>query len=203
MKLLSIMIIVALGCLYGSLSAGLEIKVSDLRCEYLINPMGIDIDLPRLSWQLESKQRGQIQTAYRVLVASSRENLAKDIGDLWDTDKIESDQSIHVVYQGKTLQSRSRCYWKVMVWDKDGVASAWSETALWTMGLLNVSDWQAKWISTEVVQLPGSSVPIPDSTDAVYIRRTFTLKASPESDCGLCERAGLLRALCEWKESRR
>ena len=123
-----------------------QFEVSDLTCEYLKNPIGIDILAPRLSWKLTSGERGQKQTAYRVLVASSEAQLADNTGDLWDTGKIESGQSVHIEYNGKPLQSRMQCYWKVMLWDADGKSSDWSEPATWTMGLLAESDWQAKWI---------------------------------------------------------
>jgi len=123
-----------------------DVTVKDLRCEYRVNPLGIDVVKPRLSWVLESSRRGQKQNAYRVLAASSKENLKKNKGDLLDTGKVQSDQSIHVEYSGKPLKSRMRCYWKVKVWDKDGKDSAWSQPARWSMGLLSPSDWQAQWI---------------------------------------------------------
>ena len=138
--------IVASGCLYNSVSAADNTRVTDLRCEYLANPLGVDADKPRLTWQLESGTRGQKQTAYRLLVASSPEKLKNNIGDLWDTHKVNSDQSIHVAYDGKELKSRVQCFWKVCVWDKDHKASSWSEPAEWSMGLLKPEDWKAKWI---------------------------------------------------------
>ncbi|MCF7976208.1 MAG: family 78 glycoside hydrolase catalytic domain, partial [Phycisphaerae bacterium] len=123
-----------------------SIKVTDLRCETLTNPLGIDATRPRVSWKLESDTRGQKQTAYRLLVASSRDKLDKNLGDLWDSGRVTSDQSVHVAYHGKTLESRMQCFWKVMVWDKEGRASGWSELARWSMGLLQPDDWSAQWI---------------------------------------------------------
>jgi len=117
-----------------------------LRCEYRVNPLGIDIAEARLSWVLESNQQGQRQTGYHIIAASSEEILKSDQGDLWDTGFIESDRSTHVVYRGKVLGSRMRCYWKVQVRDKQGRESGWSEPAMWTMGLLEASDWKAEWI---------------------------------------------------------
>jgi alpha-L-rhamnosidase len=96
-----------------------------LRCEYLDNPLGIDTTQPRLSWVLESTERGQKQTAYQILVASKEGLLKSDKGDLWDTGTVKSDQTVQVVYAGKPLPSYQRCYWKVRVWDKDGKASAY------------------------------------------------------------------------------
>jgi len=127
-----------------------EVSVSNLRCEYLVNPLGIDAVKPRISWVIESEHRGWKQGAYRVLVASSAADLRADIGDLWDSGKVASDQTAQVEYQGKTLDSRVQCWWKVQVWDRDGRASKWSEPAAWSMGLLNRADWQAHWISDGV-----------------------------------------------------
>jgi len=112
-----------------------------LRCEYRENPLGIDSSIPRLAWKIEdrgqtSEIRGQKQTAYQVLVASTPELLAKDQGDLWDSKKVASDQSIQVEYGGKPLESRAYCHWKVRVWVNDGKPTAWSAPAFWSMGLL-------------------------------------------------------------------
>ncbi len=117
-----------------------------LRCEYRSNPLGIDETRPRLSWRVESPERGQKQTAYRILVASAKDLLARESGDLWDSGKIAGDDTVNVSYQGRALRSREQCFWKVCVWDKNGQAT-WSEPAGWTMGLLEPSDWTAKYIS--------------------------------------------------------
>jgi len=117
-----------------------------LRCEYRVNPAGIDEVQPRLSWRVESSERGQKQTAYQILVASSPELLQANTGDLWDSGKISSDETVNIAYAGKPLASRQQCFWKVCVWDKDGKAK-WSDPAAWTMGLLQSEDWQADYIS--------------------------------------------------------
>jgi alpha-L-rhamnosidase len=122
------------------------VKVAGLRCEYLTDPLGIDIARPRLSWVLESSERGQKQTACRVLVASSADRLAKDEGDLWDSGKVAGDTSIHVPYNGKELASYQPCHWKVRVWDRDEQPSAWSDPAHWTMGILDPGLWKGKWL---------------------------------------------------------
>jgi hypothetical protein len=124
--------------------------VANLRCEYLDNPLGIDVAKPRLSWVIADLKseipRGLKQTAYQVLVASSEAQLKRNVGDLWDSAKVSSDQSVLVEYGGKQLASRMSCHWKVRVWDQDGKVSAWSADARWTMGLLTPEDWNAKWI---------------------------------------------------------
>ncbi|MBN1443745.1 MAG: family 78 glycoside hydrolase catalytic domain, partial [Planctomycetes bacterium] len=117
-----------------------------LRCEYRVDPLGIDVRAPRLSWEVQSEERAQRQTAYHVLVASEASILGDDRGDLWDSGKVESDETAAVVYRGKPLASRQRCVWKVRVWDRDGRASGWSAPALWTMGLLEAADWTSEWI---------------------------------------------------------
>ena len=130
--------------------------IRGLRCEHRDNPLGIDVAKPRLSWVIESARRGERQTAYQVLVASSSELLAKDKGDLWNSGKGGSDQSILVEYGGKPLASRMSCYWKVRVWDQEGKASGWSAGAGWTMGLLTPDEWNAKWIGA-VAKVEGSA----------------------------------------------
>lgn len=127
-------------------NANAALKPTALRCEYRLNPLGIDEAQPRLTWRVESGERGQAQIAYRVLVASSESLLARDQGDLWDSGFVDSDETVNVTYAGKPLGSRQACFWKVRVWDKDGRA-AWSQPARWTMGLLRPDDWKAHYIS--------------------------------------------------------
>jgi alpha-L-rhamnosidase len=124
----------------------------DLRCEYRINPLGVDSAAPRLSWKVASANttaRGLSQSAYQILVASSEATLLRNQGDLWDSGKVNSDASIQVAYSGKLLVSSQAVWWKVRVWDNTANASAWSEPARWSMGLLASSDWQGKWIGLE------------------------------------------------------
>jgi alpha-L-rhamnosidase len=132
------------------------IDVTNLRCENLTNPT-IDEVRPRLSWVIESDYRRVRQTAYQVLVASTKELLAKDHGDLWDSGAISSDQNDQVEYAGKPLESRSRCYWKVRVWAT--TENAWSQTAFWGMGLLKPEDFQAKWITASKWFMPPNLRP--------------------------------------------
>ena len=134
----------------SSLAHGQPIQVDDLRCEYLKNPLGVDAAQPRLSWVIESQQRGQRQTAYQVLVASSPAALESDQGDVWDSGKVASDETAHIVYAGKPLASRQVCHWKVRAWDRDGQPSDWSKPACWEMGLLKPADWSAQWIEADL-----------------------------------------------------
>jgi len=133
-------------------------RVNFLRCEYLLNPLGIDVVKPRLSWIVESDERSQYQNAYRIIVASTKEGLDDNEEILWDTGKIVSDQTTHVIYKGKPLESEMKCFWKVMVWDKNDDPSEWSEPSMWTMGLLEASDWKAKWIGAQLKEEKRSKV---------------------------------------------
>ncbi len=117
-----------------------------LRCEYRVNPQGIDEAQPRLTWRVESTTRGGRQTGYRILVASSPGQLAANSGDLWDSGKVLSNQTVNLPYTGKPLASREQCFWKVCVWDERD-RPEWSQPASWTMGLLQPQDWQAQYIS--------------------------------------------------------
>ena len=138
-----------------------SLKISRLRCEYRDQPLGIDHPAPRLSWMLESSQRGVKQGAYHILVASSADNLRNNRGDLWDSGVVESEQSLSVAYKGKALHSGQRCYWKVKVWSTASkTASGWSEASSWEMGLMKVSDWKARWI--------GDGKPLPQNDNAFF-----------------------------------
>lgn len=117
-----------------------------LRCEYLENPLAIDVGAPHLSWQSDNLERNWRQAAYEVLVASSAESLRAGKADVWDSGKIESSESVGVVYRGPALGSRKTYYWKVQVWDAAGNASESTAAAWWEMGLLHPGDWKAKWI---------------------------------------------------------
>ena len=129
--------------------------IDQLRCEYRTDPLGIDALKPRLSWEMVSDRRGERQTAYQVMVATTPQLLAKDQGDLWDSGKVASDRQNQVEYAGKPLASRAECFWKVRVWDKDGKPFPWSKTASWSMGLLAPKDWQAKWIGNDAAYQPA------------------------------------------------
>lgn len=120
-----------------------------LRCEWLVNPEGIGTREPRLSWIVTAPDtdRGQKQTTFRVIAASARALLDPGKADLWDSGRIDSSETLGFVYVGKPLTSGSKVFWKVKVWDRDGVESAWSEPATFGVGLLNAADWKGQWIS--------------------------------------------------------
>lgn len=156
-----------------------------LRCEYAENPLGIDVVRPRLSWNMVSGNRGARQTAYQVLVTSSREKLAANHGDLWDSGRVASAASSQIVYTGAALQSRQRCWWKIRVWDENHHPGEWSHPAHWEMALLHPPDWRAKWIAADAFD-PGD---VTATAPAPFFRKEFAVSKAVTSArvyiCGL------------------
>ncbi|MDF2190445.1 family 78 glycoside hydrolase catalytic domain [Paraflavitalea sp. CAU 1676] len=158
------------------LSAGLpvyaqSVQVKALQCEMLTEPLGIDAEQPRLSWQLEATQRNVVQTGYEILVASTAQKLATGEGDLWTSRKVSSDQSVLLPYAGKALVSGADCFWKVRVYTNKG-NSGWSAPARWSMGLLKPGDWTAKWIGYDKAST-WDSVSQWSRLSARYFRKGF------------------------------
>lgn len=165
------------------------VTVGQLRCEHLENPLGIDATAPRLSWQLQSGNRGVKQTAYQILVAASATKLRSGQGDLWDSGKVSSDESVLVAYAGQPLGSRTECFWKVRVWDAGGKLGPWSQPAKWTMGLLHPEDWKAQWIGqdghdvtnlltgTSWIWYPAGEPQVSVPVETNYFRREVTIPA--------------------------
>ncbi len=122
-------------------------EVVKLIFEYHENPVGIDVVKPRLSWQLVSDQQNIMQTAYEIRVADLPENLSKTKAQIWNTGKVQSDQSVDVIYDGPAIASMQRVYWQVRVWDEKNKPTSWSEPAFWEMGILKPELWKASWIT--------------------------------------------------------
>ena len=129
-----------------------------LTAEYRENPCGIDAAVPRLGWKmgqgLSSGAKDVTQAAYRVLVSSSLERLARGEGDLWDSGKVADSRNVGVEYHGRPLGTSQRVFWKVKTWSGSGGESAWSTPAEWTMGVMKPTDWTAKWIGPAVCTRP-------------------------------------------------
>ena len=136
-----------------------NINPNELRCEYAINPLGIDTKIPKFSWILESDGRGKLQSAYQVLVATSLNNLNNDIGNKWDSKKVKLSNSVNIPYQGDLLTSGEKCFWKVRVWNVKGKVSDWSEPANFEMGLLEKDDWVNIAVTPARPNTPGSVQP--------------------------------------------
>jgi alpha-L-rhamnosidase len=120
--------------------------VTGLRHEYRINPLGTDAVQPRLSWRIEGGERNTVQSAYQLQVAADSTSLTRGTGLRWDSGRIITDASLFQPYNGPALQSRTRYFWRVRVWDGKGSASAWSAPAFWETALLDRTDWAAQWI---------------------------------------------------------
>ncbi len=128
-------------------NAGLQVK--DLRTEYLKNPKGIDMPQPRFSWAISSGRRDVMQGAYQIMVSGSMNDISGGKADMWNSQKVNSDRSVNVPYNGKEFKSDMTYYWKVKVWDQDGDESGWSKINFFHTGLLKKSDWQGEWIGAK------------------------------------------------------
>ncbi|RKP58139.1 alpha-L-rhamnosidase [Cohnella endophytica] len=143
--------------------------IDRLRTEYMDNPLGIDVQAPRLGWIVKSSRRGASQTAYRVIASYSPEALAREEGDAWDSGKVAESRSQHIEYAGVPLVSSQKIYWKARVWDEMGKASEWSETAIWSMGILSRDGWEGHWIGHPSGRKATREEPLP----VAYLRRSF------------------------------
>ncbi len=153
------MLFILIGSVALSYSANANsLKVNSLECMHLKMPVGIDSKTPALSWKIESDQQDIKQVADQVIVASSREKLSKNAGDIWDSKKTESRNSIQVQYGGTSLETAKKYFWKVRIWDNHGKVSAWSEPSFWIMGILNPEQWKAQWITYDFAQ--SASMPL-------------------------------------------
>jgi alpha-L-rhamnosidase len=150
-----------------------SVSVADLRCEYLTNPLGIDVQHPRFSWKLVDAEysRGQKQTACQVIVSRHADDEGYSNTVLWDSGKITTPASVNNVYKGADLKSDQKYYWKVRVWDKDGNVTGWSTEAQFSMGLLEFSDWQGDWIRYKEA----------DNIKHIWYRKTFSLESIPST----------------------
>ena len=144
--------------------AAVKTEVKELICEYHTNPLGIDIQKPRLSWKIVSAEENVLQTAYEIKVTdqSAKGKL------LWTSGKVNSAQSVDVIYDGPALKSMQRVSWQVRVWDNKNKVTAWSATATWEMGILEPESWKASWITL------GSEPDVKGSKPAQYFRKEFT-----------------------------
>ncbi|MBN2639413.1 MAG: family 78 glycoside hydrolase catalytic domain [Bacteroidales bacterium] len=153
---------------------GTPISVANLRCEYLVNPLGIDAPNPRLSWKIVSEEQNLEQTAYEIQIAFSTEEL-KHAKPEWQSGKVMSSQSVNVVYTGPELQSMQRIYWQVRVWDNKNRSSEWSEPAFFETGILHPNLWNAEWITVKD-EINGNGKWPPQ-----YYRKKFELKKKIQS----------------------
>ncbi|MET0495834.1 MAG: family 78 glycoside hydrolase catalytic domain [Actinoplanes sp.] len=162
-----------------------QLQVARLTVEHQEDPLGIGVAEPRLSWALQSGVRGARQSAYQVQVSAKPHGT----GDVWDTGRVSSAKSLDVAYAGADLQSRTRYYWRVRVWDADRRASAWSDAAWFETAFLDGDDFPGDWIGARATPatniLPGASwiwYPQGNPADSApvgtrFFRRAFDLPA--------------------------
>lgn len=149
------MLLIFLGVCFMACS-GSKVKIYDLTTEGMKNPLGLESKNPRFSWKLSSPNRNLLQTHYQIIVSSNEDNLKKEIGDLWDSGKIESSESLYIPYAGKELVTDGTYYWAVKIWTNQG-ETTFSESKKWSMALLSPTDWKAKWIGIESVSIPNEN----------------------------------------------
>lgn len=173
---LALAIMLPLTASEGWSAASAAITPIGLRCEYRLHPLGIDSPNPRLSWVLEGSEpnRSRTQSAYRILVASSRAILAKNKGDLWDTGKVHSDEQNQIAYRGIRLRSSQTCHWKVKVWE-GASESPWSEPARWEMGLLTPQEWLGQWLN-DGKPMPMDDVDFYEEDPTPLFRKEFSVR---------------------------
>jgi len=152
-----------------------DLSLYDLKCEYKTNPVGIDSAKPRVSWKIKSSRRGTDQSAYHIRAAENLNDLAASKNLAWDTGKVKSDQSTHVIYNGTSLYSRQKIWWQVRVWDDQDNVTEWSEPASWEMGLLKPEEWTAQWIEPDLKEHTDRSNPCP------MMRKEFSIKGKVKS----------------------
>lgn len=197
MKNFSVFLLLAVFSFHAT--EGTPFHAINLKCEYRENPLGIDVFQPVLSWQIETSGRNWKQSAYEIKVAGSKDLLEQDKGDIWESGKNHSSESVNIRYEGAKLISRKRYYWKVRVWDSNGKRSPWSDTAYWVCGIFEPSEWQAKWISSRYVEAKQGRLQIPErarvilpmtpDTAALLLRKEVNVAKQPVNAtafvCGL------------------
>ena len=155
--------------------AGNKMEVKATVCEYQSNPLGIDIQKPRLSWQISAAEENAIQTAYEIRVAESVSDLDNQSKLIWSSSKVSSDNSVNIPYEGQALKSMQKVYWQLRVWDNKNNVSKWSEPASWEMGILDPETWKASWITIKSEAENNKSKP------CQYFRKDFNSNKSVKS----------------------
>jgi len=151
------------------LSLSAQLQVSSLSTDYKTNPLGIDNPAPKLGWIIQSDQNNILQASYEIRAAQNPADLAKTKKQIWNSGKVASSQSIHIKYDGQTLESYQRVYWQVRVVDNHGKKSKWSDPAFFETGILEDAAWEANWITPTWEEDVSMSNPSP------YLRKEFTL----------------------------
>lgn len=151
-----------------------SVEVTRLQVEMKSNPLGIDVAQPRFSWQIASDKPDLMQVGYRIQVAASPEDLQSGKNLLWDSGEITSDCSLFIPYEGEMLQSRQSYYWRVKVKTNQS-AGDWSEVQMWSMAILNPTEWKARWIGENQMSNPGETDKDHTRLAARYLRKPFSI----------------------------
>ncbi|MBD3255977.1 MAG: Bacterial alpha-L-rhamnosidase [Candidatus Lokiarchaeota archaeon] len=173
----------------------------ELKTEYWNSPIGIDTKKPRFSWILSHPERKQSQSAYRIILSSKKNLTEERNGDLWDTGKVQSTETVNISYEGQPLKSDERYYWRVKWWDKKNRESEFSEIGYFETAILDESDWKADWITAEAFTNRKTKKKYQYRTGltafsgkmrlylGVYLRKSFTIPKIPKKSkvyiCGL------------------
>ncbi|HKL31144.1 MAG TPA: alpha-L-rhamnosidase N-terminal domain-containing protein, partial [Tangfeifania sp.] len=148
-----------------------QVKVTNLKCEHLDNPIGIDEVRPRFTWQIESEQPGFLQSAYQLAVGTEKAPVASGKGNFWESGTVNS-SVIPVVYNGPELEPFTRYFWSIRIQDENGNWSDWSEVAFFESGMVQQTNWKGKWI-TDTYDYNVKPAP--------YFRKEFRTKKNVES----------------------
>ncbi len=158
-------------------SCGCKVQLSNPTVEMQDGSIPLATSEPRFSWCYESEEDNVAQTDYRIIVASTKENAAKGIGDLWDTKTVASNRMLYIPYGGKPLKSRDRCWWKVYTTVTYGKhnrkKTLESKMQYFEISLLSPDDWKAHWIGHDFEDdnVNGHTV-----VAARYLRKEFSLR---------------------------
>lgn len=176
----TVLVLTSLGSCTNSGKSEDSLKFEELTCEYIVSPAGIETQSPRFGWKLVSLQNGEKQTAYRILVADSEEALKKANGNVWDSKKVESDESNNISFGGEELLPAKRYFWKTKVWNASNQEQEWSDIQHFETGLFSEKDWQgANWIGLSHDTRSSLLKSRPIQTRNMSVSRSETSHASP------------------------
>lgn len=171
--ILSLFLISCVGCSETS-----TVTLSSLETEMRENPQGIGEAAPRFSWKLESETQAITQVAYQIEVATSAQDLKSKSNLLWNSGRIESDQSLLVKYAGDPLHSGKGYFWQLTVWTNTGQKIE-GDIQQWSTALFKETDWKAQWIGIndpENLRVDKNRTIFP----ARYLRKEFNATSSPK-----------------------
>ena len=177
---LSSLLIAQTSILFGGSSTTSGITIINQRTELKTSPLGIDISDPRLSWELRSEARGTFQTAYEIILSDNQKDAENGSGTVWQTGKVMLNSTFGIVFAGRPLMSFTRYFWKVRIWNENGLPSEWSAVQWFETAMMNESDWEARWIS-DPTPLPASDEDFYKEHPAPLIRKEIKLQKEVSS----------------------